>query len=165
MAHSHSLFLFSQTFYFCREYRLGSEFDSWSRSWLKVNQELVESSLSRAQRSQSVLSSLSLQDSQVQFYDAIEYLTSESESDDSDDGSDDGSGSAPKPISPAIVPGILLIIHISAYEVCLNFYYTSGVVTWELKKLGKETYEDNKETYEKYFEFYFVLVNMHHPLY
>ena len=125
----------------------------------------VESSLSRAQRSQSVLSSLSLQDSQVQFYDAIEYLTSESESDDSDDGSDDGSGSAPKPISPAIVPGILLIIHISAYEVCLNFYYTSGVVTWELKKLGKETYEDNKETYEKYFEFYFVLVNMHHPLY
>lgn len=65
----------------------------------------VESNLTRTQRSQSVISSLSLQDSQVQFYDAIEYLTSESESDDSDDGSDEGSGGTTKTeIKQAIVP-------------------------------------------------------------
>lgn len=58
---------------------------------------------SRTQRSQSVMSSISLQDSQLQFYDAIEYFTSESESDDSDDGSDDGSGGANKS-NQAIVP-------------------------------------------------------------
>ena len=51
------------------------------------------------------MSSLSLQDSQLQFYDAIEYFTSESESDDSDDASDDGSGGANKSINTAIVPG------------------------------------------------------------
>lgn len=68
-----------------------------------LNPEL-EANLTRAHRSQSVISSLSLQDSQVQFYDAIEYLTSESESDDSDDGSDDGSGGANKSITHAIVP-------------------------------------------------------------
>ena len=50
------------------------------------------------------MSSISLQDSQLQFYDAIEYFTSESESDDSDDGSDDGSGGANKS-NQAIVPG------------------------------------------------------------
>lgn len=38
--------------------------------------------ISRAHRSQSVMSSVSLQDSQLQFYDAIEYFTSDSESDD-----------------------------------------------------------------------------------
>lgn len=63
----------------------------------------------RSQRSQSVMSSISLQDSQVQFYDAIEYFTSESDSDDSDDGSDDGSGGANKS-NQAIVPGIIMII-------------------------------------------------------
>lgn len=41
--------------------------------------------ISRAHRSQSVMSSVSLQDSQLQFYDAIEYFTSDTESDDDSD--------------------------------------------------------------------------------
>jgi len=69
----------------------------------------VDGTLTRAQRSQSVLSSLSLQDSQVQFYDAIEYFTSESESDDSDEGSDEGSGGANKLTNNAIVPGEFIL--------------------------------------------------------
>lgn len=44
--------------------------------------------LQSTQRSQSILSSISLQDSQLQFYDAIESLTSESESDEDIDDSE-----------------------------------------------------------------------------
>jgi hypothetical protein len=49
--------------------------------------------LINSRRSQSVLSSMSLQDSQLQFYDAIEYATSYSESDEDSEESDvDGNG-------------------------------------------------------------------------
>ena len=66
----------------------------------------MENSLHRSQRSQSVMSSISMQDSQLQFYDAIEYFTSESESDDNSEESDDnGSGGNNKSIIKAIVPG------------------------------------------------------------
>lgn len=53
------------------------------------------------------MSSVSLQDSQLQFYDAIEYFTSDTESDDdSDQESDVETNEAIcKPIKPAIVPG------------------------------------------------------------
>lgn len=64
----------------------------------------MENSLHRSQRSQSVMSSISMQDSQLQFYDAIEYFTSESESDDNSEESDDGSGGNNKSIIKAIVP-------------------------------------------------------------
>jgi hypothetical protein len=59
------------------------------------------------------MSSISLQDSQVQFYDAIEYFTSDSESDDdSDQDSDaDVNEALNKPQTPAIVPG-LYIVHL-----------------------------------------------------
>ena len=75
-----------------------------------------ELQLSRAQRSQSVMSSVSLQDSQLPFYDAIEYFTSDTESDDDSDQESDAdvnesnvqlrsSSSAKKSQMSAIVPG------------------------------------------------------------
>lgn len=73
-----------------------------------INQK-IEESLHRAHRSQSVMSSVSLQDSQLQFYDAIEDFS------ESDTGSDSGSEqeseieaaneSVAKSKKPAIVPG------------------------------------------------------------
>jgi hypothetical protein len=69
----------------------------------------LDASINRAQRSQSVISSVSLQDSQLQFYDAIEYLTSDTESDDDSDQDSDADGANEnlnlKPQAPAIVPG------------------------------------------------------------
>ena len=71
--------------------------------------------ISRAHRSQSVMSSVSLQDSQLQFYDAIEYFTSDSESDDDSDQEtsdvevNESANIMNKPIKKAIVPGKLLI--------------------------------------------------------
>ena len=66
--------------------------------------------ISRAHRSQSVMSTLSLQDSQLQFYDAIEYFTSDTESDDDSDQetSDVETNEAVnsvKSVKQAIVPG------------------------------------------------------------
>ena len=55
-----------------------------------------------------MISGLSVQDSQLQFYDAIEYFTSESESDENSEESDAEAASNPNnktQISPAIVPG------------------------------------------------------------
>ncbi|CAF0886438.1 unnamed protein product [Brachionus calyciflorus] len=66
----------------------------------------IQASLSRSQRSQSVMSSVSLQDSQLKFYDAIEYFTSDTESDDdSDQESDQEINDSTKPESHATVPG------------------------------------------------------------
>jgi hypothetical protein len=59
----------------------------------------MDSTLHRGQRSQSVMSSISVQDSQLQFYDAIEYFTSESESEENSEESDDGSGGANKSLT------------------------------------------------------------------
>ena len=59
------------------------------------------------------MSSISLQDSQVQFYDAIEYFTSDSESDDDSDQDSDADvneGLSNKPKTPAIVPGLFIFI-------------------------------------------------------
>ena len=76
-----------------------------------LKKQLENTILSRAHRSQSVMSSVSLQDSQLQFFDAIEYFTSDSESDDdSDQETSDVEASEQasmvcKPSKPAIVPG------------------------------------------------------------
>ena len=57
------------------------------------------------------MSSVSLQDSQLQFYDAIEYFTTDTESDDDSDQDSDADGAdtsaANRTIkaAPAIVPG------------------------------------------------------------
>lgn len=65
--------------------------------------------IQRSQRSQSVMSSISLQDSQLQFYDAIEYFTSDSDSEENDDNENDSDnnegGSNHKSQTSAIVPG------------------------------------------------------------
>ena len=70
---------------------------------------MSEASLSRADRSQSVMSSISLQDSQLQFYDAIEDFSSDSESDEDSDQDSETEGndtqSNIKVHVPAIVPG------------------------------------------------------------
>jgi hypothetical protein len=70
---------------------------------------MSESSLSRADRSQSVMSSISLQDSQLQFYDAIEDFSSDSDSDEDSDQDSETEGndtqSNIKVHVPAIVPG------------------------------------------------------------
>jgi hypothetical protein len=53
-----------------------------------------------------VISSVSLQDSQLQFYDAIEYFTSDTESDDDSElDSDAEQNEANKSQKQAIVPG------------------------------------------------------------
>ena len=74
----------------------------------------LDNSLQRSQRSQSIMSSVSLQDSQLQFYDAIEYFTSDTESDDDSEQDSDADGadaSANRTIkaAPAIVPGTSII--------------------------------------------------------
>ena len=69
---------------------------------------LDENTIQRGQRSQSVMSSVSLQDSQLQFYDAIEYFTSDSDSEENDDNendSDANEGANLKQQTSAIVPG------------------------------------------------------------
>ena len=59
------------------------------------------------------MSSVSLQDSQLQFYDAIEYFTTDTESDDDSDQESDGDGADANAVNrtikaaPAIVPGNL----------------------------------------------------------
>ena len=68
------------------------------------------------ERAASVNSSQSLQDSQLQFYDAIEYFTSDSESDDDSDQDSDGdvnetTSAAIKSAKLAIVPGNLPHTH------------------------------------------------------
>lgn len=66
----------------------------------------MQNSLKRSQRSQSVMSSVSLQDSQLQFYDAIEDFTSDSETDDdTDQESDNDVNETNKSQKSAIVPG------------------------------------------------------------
>ena len=60
------------------------------------------------------MSSISLQDSQVQFYDAIEYFTSDSESDDDSDQDSDADvneGLSNKQKTPAIVPGLFILFY------------------------------------------------------
>jgi hypothetical protein len=68
-----------------------------------------QNSIQRSQRSQSVMSSISLQDSQLQFYDAIEYFTSDSDSEENDDNENDSdtneANSNHKSQISAIVPG------------------------------------------------------------
>ena len=86
--------------------------------------------MNRAQRSQSVISSVSLQDSQLQFYDAIEYFTSDTESDDDSDQDSDAdnndniSNNANKINTPAIVPGLLfrLLLDCIIFSFSLNFH-------------------------------------------
>jgi hypothetical protein len=67
----------------------------------------MDESLHRAHRSQSVMSSVSLQDSQLQFYDAIEDFTSESDSDSGTDQESDAEATetATRSKKSAIVPG------------------------------------------------------------
>ncbi len=75
----------------------------------KAQNEAIESTIQRSQRSQSMMSSISLQDSQLQFYDAIEYFTSDSDSEENDDNENDSDAnegtSNQKQPTPAIVPG------------------------------------------------------------
>ena len=79
-----------------------------------------EDALARNQRSMSVMSNSSVQDSQLQFYDAIEYFTSDTDSDsdteqESDvDGGDDKSiiSSTKSPTMTAIVPGTFILNYI-----------------------------------------------------
>lgn len=66
----------------------------------------------KSQRSESIMSTLSLQDSQ-QFYDAIEYLTSESDSDDdSDQYSDQEATEIAKIDQHPFVPGCYFVFNI-----------------------------------------------------
>jgi hypothetical protein len=79
--------------------------------------ESTKSTFKSATRSQSILSNISLQDSQLQFYDAIENLTSESdtEPDDEDDSDlDDKQSSNLKnskiqPTKSIVIPGMFKI--------------------------------------------------------
>lgn len=81
--------------------------------------------ISRAHRSQSVMSSVSLQDSQLQFYDAIEYFTSDTESDDdsdqetSDVETNEAITQMCKTVKQAIVPGKESLLK------TINYYYQS----------------------------------------
>jgi hypothetical protein len=78
--------------------------------------------MQRAQRSQSIISSVSLQDSQLQFYDAIEYFTSDSESEDESDQESDLEANEAnvtglnKSNASAIVPGINAVL----LNICLE---------------------------------------------
>ena len=75
----------------------------------KSQNEAIENTIQRSQRSQSMMSSISLQDSQLQFYDAIEYFTSDSDSEENDENendSDTNEGTSNQKLpTPAIVPG------------------------------------------------------------
>jgi hypothetical protein len=79
--------------------------------------------LQRSQRSQSIMSSVSLQDSQLQFYDAIEYFTTDTESDDDSDQDSDADGAdtsaANRTIkaAPAIVPGKHFELNILKFKI------------------------------------------------
>ena len=80
-------------------------------------------SLHRGHRSQSVMSSVSLQDSQLQFYDAIEDFTSDSDTEsESDQDSDVEVASSRKSSKkPTIVPGKINLMKYFISILFLNF--------------------------------------------
>ena len=91
---------------------------------------MSEASLSRADRSQSVMSAISLQDSQLQFYDAIEDFSSDSESDEDSDQDSETEGndtqSNIKVHVPAIVPGknaFILIFFLKLFPFKIGYFF------------------------------------------
>ena len=82
------------------------------------------------------MSSVSLQDSQLQFYDAIEYFTTDTESDDDSDQDSDADGAdtsgANRTIkaAPAIVPGkIYFKCYMNIlYKMSLNVLFKSKIL-------------------------------------